>query len=134
MSLQWTSALSVGVSEIDDQHVQLFARINKMLDIIAESSETDEIGKVIDFLDECVVSLFATEERLMKRFDYPDVVHHLRQHEEFTREFHLFRERCRKEGPSGFLAIQIEEMMVEWWTNHINKVDKVLGIFIKDEL
>ena len=134
MSLQWTKALSVGISEIDDQHKELFGRINKMLNIIVESSEIDEIGKVIDFLDEYVVSHFATEEGLMKRFDYPDLQHHLRQHAGFTREFYLFRERFSKEGPSRFLAIQIEEMMVEWWTNHINKVDKVLGSFLKDKL
>lgn len=134
MSLQWTKALSVGISEIDDQHKELFGRINKMLNIIVESSEIDETGKVIDFLDEYVVSHFATEEGLMKRFDYPDLQHHLRQHGEFTREFYLFRERFSKEGPSRFLAIQIEEMMVEWWTNHINKVDKVLGSFLKDKL
>ena len=71
MSLQWTKALSVGISEIDDQHKELFGRINKMLNIIVESSEIDETGKVIDFLDEYVVSHFATEEGLMKRFDYP---------------------------------------------------------------
>ena len=134
MSLQWTKALSVGISEIDDQHKELFGRINKMLNIIVESSETDEIGKVIDFLDEYVVSHFATEEGLMTRFDYPDLQHHMRQHVEFTREFYLFRERFRKEGPSRFLAIQVEEMMVEWWTNHINKVDKVLGSFLTDKL
>ncbi len=134
MSLQWTKALSVGISEIDDQHKELFGRINKMLNIIVESSEIDETGKVIDFLDEYVVSHFATEEGLMKRFDYPDLEHHLRQHGEFTREFCLFRDRFSKEGPSRFLAIQIEEMMVEWWTNHINKVDKVLGSFLKDKL
>ncbi|NOS36400.1 MAG: bacteriohemerythrin [Deltaproteobacteria bacterium] len=134
MSLQWTKALSVGISEIDDQHKELFGKINKMLNIIVESSEIDETGKVIDFLDEYVVSHFATEEGLMKRFDYPDLEYHLQQHGEFTREFYLFRERCRKEGPSRFLAIQIEEMMVEWWTNHINKVDKVLGSFLMDKL
>ncbi|MFQ5585245.1 MAG: bacteriohemerythrin [Thermodesulfobacteriota bacterium] len=134
MSLQWTRALSTGIREIDDQHKELFSRINTMLDIIVESSEIDAIDKVMDFLDEYVVSHFATEEGLMTRFDYPDLQHHMRQHEEFTREFSLFKERFTREGPSSFLAIQVENMLVEWWTNHINKIDKVLGAFLQDKL
>jgi len=134
MSLQWTKALSVGIGDIDDQHKELFERINKMLDIIVDSREIDEIENVIDFLDDYVVSHFATEQGLMKRFDYTDLEYHLAQHSEFTRQFHHFRDRCREEGPSRFLAIQIEEMMVEWWTNHINKVDKLLGRFLKEKL
>ncbi len=32
MAIEWTMGLSTGVDEIDDQHKELFKRINRLLD------------------------------------------------------------------------------------------------------
>ena len=134
MSLQWSAALAVGIDEIDDQHRELFDRINKMLEIIARSAGPQEMGDVMSFLEDYVVSHFAMEEGWMIRFNYPDFQKHKERHEGFNRELALFKERLAREGPSAFLAIQIENMLVEWWTNHIRTIDTALGKFLADKV
>jgi len=134
MSLLWSSALAVGIDEIDDQHRELFERINKMLDIIGRSGESKDMGQVMSFLEDYIVSHFAMEEGWMIRFNYPDFQQHKERHEGFSREFGLFKDRLAREGPSAFLAIQVESMLVEWWTNHIRTIDTALGKFLADKV
>ena len=46
MIIKWTQNLSVGVREIDDQHKELFKRINEMIYTMTQNNVKHEIMKV----------------------------------------------------------------------------------------
>ena len=70
MALQWTVALATSVGEIDDQHKELFDRVNSLLAAIGLNKGRQEMEQVIQFLTEYVVLHFGTEERYMQKFGY----------------------------------------------------------------
>lgn len=87
MALQWTQALSVGNVEIDNQHKEFFARVNKLMDAMTERKGKEEVGNTIKFLESYVIEHFGTEERHMTKVNYPKFTQHKAEHEEFKNKF-----------------------------------------------
>lgn len=91
MAIEWTQNLAVGVTEIDNQHKELFKRVNQYLEAMMERRGKEEIGKVIKFLENYVVTHFGTEERYMELHNYPDQRLHKEQHAAFIKTFNDIR-------------------------------------------
>ncbi len=131
MAFEWKPALSVGVNDIDDQHKELFARVNKLLDATSQGKGKEEIGKIIDFLGAYVVTHFGTEEKYMLRLQYPHLSSHKAQHQQFLSEFSALKERFEKEGATSQLVILIQRRVCDWLMTHIGGTDKMLGSFLQ---
>lgn len=69
--IEWLDQYSVGVESIDNQHKELFARINKLLDACSQGEGKKVLPEVLDFLGDYVVFHFSTEEKYMKEYLYP---------------------------------------------------------------
>ncbi|MEJ2313330.1 MAG: bacteriohemerythrin [Nitrospirota bacterium] len=127
--MQWTPALSVGIDIIDEQHKELFAKINDLVVAIKSHTCKYKIGDVVKFLEDYVVFHFGEEQRLMLRFDYPGYKHHKAQHEEFMRNIDRVKEILptleggRKPG-SYDLSVETNQLVVDWIIEHISRVDK----------
>jgi len=52
MPFEWTQNLSIGVAEIDNQHKELFKRINNLLDAISQGKGKQELFAVLEFLED----------------------------------------------------------------------------------
>ena len=78
MILNWTEDIAVGVELIDEQHRNLFEHLNNFVDAIDNGAGTDEIEKVVGFLDKYVIEHFDTEEMMMKEVSCPDMEEHIR--------------------------------------------------------
>ena len=85
MAILWKENLSVGVNEIDNQHKELFNRINNLLDACTRGKGSEEIKRTLNFLSDYVISHFGTEENLMVRYNYPDYTSHKEKHEKFKK-------------------------------------------------
>ncbi len=133
MAIQWTEDLATGVSIIDEQHKELFARINTLLEACSRGRGKEELGRVIQFLEDYVFTHFSEEETRMKKYNYPDYSSHKALHEEFIRNFTGLKEEFMKEGPAVYVVIKTNHVVVDWLTAHIKRVDKVLGTFLKDK-
>ncbi len=134
MSIEWTEDLATGVNEIDNQHKELFKRINNLLNACKEGKGRDETGKIIQFLDDYVITHFSAEEEYMRKYDYPGFTHHKAQHLEFMENFSKLKTQVEKEGPGVHLVVTINHMVVQWLQNHIKKVDKAMGAFLKTKI
>ncbi|MCL5021775.1 MAG: bacteriohemerythrin [Nitrospirae bacterium] len=131
MAVEWTNDLATGSDEIDEQHKELFRRINAFMEACRQGKGREEVRKVIAFLDEYVVAHFSQEETSMRRYGYPGYETHKSEHREFMRNFSELRGRFECEGPGLPLVIQIKDMIVQWLLVHIRKVDRALGTFLK---
>ena len=65
--MEWTDDLSVGVELIDEQHKELFNRINDLVTAIKSATCTYKLPDVIQFLEDYIVKHFSEEERYMMR-------------------------------------------------------------------
>jgi hemerythrin len=132
--LQWDPNLSVGVTEIDAQHKELFARINSLRAAMSEGKGKTEISKTTTFLEEYVVIHFGTEEKYMSKYDYPEYAAHRAKHAEFVRDFADLKRKLEQlesqQAITSFLVIDLQRRLVDWLLNHIGKVDKALGFFL----
>jgi hemerythrin len=134
MQLEWTRDLQVGVDDIDAQHRELFARINKLRSAMATGKGKDEVNSTLIFLEEYVVEHFSNEERYMRELNYCYFEPHKTEHENFIRDFGAIKEKLQKlehdGGITAFVAIEAQRKLVDWLVNHIGKSDKVLGAYL----
>jgi hemerythrin-like metal-binding protein len=133
--IEWTPAFSGNHSTIDEQHQELFRKINELLHFIGEEQE-DCVLEILDFLGAYAVTHFTMEETLMKQADYPHYAEHKAQHTKFIEVFSNFKRRYEqnhnKEGHL-FLALSIQQKLVNWLIHHVGQSDKKLGDFLNNE-
>jgi len=134
MALEWTAVLSTSVDEIDDQHKELFDRINRLLAAITMNKVGQELETVTQFLTEYVVHHFGTEERYMQKFGYTNFVQHKAQHEQFVKNFLRLKGGIVNGGATPALTKELRQLAVDWLLNHIMLSDRALGIFLKKKL
>ena len=133
MAILWTEDLSVGVKEIDNQHIELFKRVSNLLEACNQGKGKENVREVIAFLEKYVISHFGTEERYMKNYQYPDYISHKKQHDVFVNSFADLKNQFEKEGAGLHIVILTNRLVVDWLTDHIKKVDKLLGAFLKSQ-
>ncbi|NOZ59561.1 MAG: hemerythrin family protein [Euryarchaeota archaeon] len=131
--LKWSERLATGVEEIDSQHRELFRRINSLLEACSQRRGEEKIAEVMDFLEEYIVVHFGTEERYMRRYNYPGYSSHRAQHAKFISEFSELRRRLRS-GRVSTVVIPTNRLLVDWWINHIGGSDRELGEFLKGRI
>jgi hemerythrin len=131
MALSWDPRLAVGVTIIDQQHKELIAALNALLDAMATSRGKEEVGKLLSFLGEYTVSHFAAEEALMARSRYPGAAAHQGEHQAFIREFKALAADFAKAGPTTGLAIKLNGRVCSWLRDHIGGADRQLAAHLQ---
>ncbi|MGE5583903.1 MAG: bacteriohemerythrin [Bacillota bacterium] len=134
MAIEWTEDLAVGITEIDNQHHELFRRIDQLLNACNQGKGREMVGEIIEFLGEYVIEHFGTEESYMDRYNYPGSASHKEQHRQFINGFRELKQRFETDGPGTHIVIITNRVVVDWLNRHIRNVDKLLGSFLKDKL
>lgn len=133
MALQWTEVLATGIADIDNQHKELFKRINSLFDACQHGKGKGEVMNVLKFLEDYIETHFSAEERLQKGHSYPDYTSHKAMHEQFRKDFYEFKNKLGQTGATLSTVIITNSLLSSWWTEHIGKVDKALGAFLRDK-
>lgn len=131
MAISWTEALAVGVPEIDNQHKELFNRIDALLEASGKGRGREEVASTISFLESYVVTHFRSEEGLMAKFNYPNITQHKQLHADFVKEFGALKAQFERDGVNSLLVIAVQKKVVEWLKIHIGRDDKAVGNFIQ---
>jgi len=132
--LKWSLDLSLGVQLIDEQHQEMFDRINRLLRAIGEIGGAEQVVATADFLQEYVIQHFAAEEEQMVLHEYPGLAKHMEHHEYFRAQVDDLRRRLSEQGPDEKLLVEAQELLVNWLRDHILQVDMVMGRFFKENL
>lgn len=132
MVQKWTEELSVGVDIIDTQHKELFATADALLEAIEKDGGRGEVTKVVAFLEEYVENHFQMEEMYMKRYTYPDYPRHKIEHTTFINDFYDLRQELDNDGVTPELTLRLADRVGDWLVNHIGRMDKALGTFLKE--
>lgn len=134
MSLKWDESLSVGITEIDNQHKELFSRINNLSNACEKGAVKEEIARTMRFLTDYVIGHFLMEENYMTEYGYPGYASHKAQHEEFVKTFSDLKKRFHEDSGGISVLVGTAQLLGNWWINHINEVDMELGKFLKAKM
>ncbi|HPJ36009.1 MAG TPA: hemerythrin family protein [Spirochaetota bacterium] len=128
---EWNKRLETGIEEIDEQHHELFNKIDKLELAIYSGKSSHELKILVDYLESYVNEHFDSEEKVMLNAGYPGFAKHSRQHNEFRAYFAELIGSCRERGPDYYLAIEVDKKLREWWENHILKMDMDFVPYVK---
>lgn len=134
MRLQWTHDLSVGVEEIDNQHKELFDRINNLDSAMKQGRAKEEVIRLIEFLDAYVIIHFGAEEKYMTDYNYPGYTLHKTKHDWFKKEFSDIRTRLDANGITPDVIMLSNNLLITWFSNHIRGIDMLLGSFLRSQI
>jgi hemerythrin len=69
----------------------------------------------------------------MVKINYPEYANHKSYHDQFVKDLSLLKTQLDNEGLKLNLVVQTNKLLVDWLINHIKKVDKALGEFLKNK-
>jgi hemerythrin len=133
MSIGWNSELATGVDAIDNQHKEIFNRVNKLSAACAEGKGKEEVLRLLLFLEDYIKEHFAAEEKLQMRSAYPNYADHKSQHQQFMGDVARLAAEFKAEGATLSLVIMTNKLLTHWLVQHITKVDKQFANFLKAE-
>lgn len=122
--------LQLDVPELDVQHSELFAAIDRLMEALNMGHGQDEIGGLIEFLEGYSREHFGTEKQLMEALDYPGTAQHLKEHGRFMSELSAVRVRYDAGEDPAMLAVHVCSELGDWLVEHISRQDRELGRFI----
>ena len=132
MILKWTEDIAVGVDLIDEQHKRLFEHLNSFVDAIDRGAGSEEIEKVVGFLDTYVVEHFDTEETMMKEVSCPGMEEHIGQHRIFIDSLNEVKRSFAIGGACEELALMLRSQLCNWLFSHILMLDRRMGLFLSN--
>jgi hemerythrin len=124
MGLAWGEHLATGIDTIDDQHRELFGRLNDFLAACDSGQGKEELLGMLQFLDDYVVFHFRAEELIHEEYDYPDRARHRQYHRMFIDRLTSLKRRFLVEGPTIDLVAEINRFTIGWLIDHIGDKDR----------
>jgi len=120
--LEWKEEYSLGLQEIDNQHIKLIELINRLYDAFIKRQQSDEVIKVIVELSEYIDVHFSTEEVYFKRFNYAETTEHIKEHHFFIEKVKEFQTQVKEN--KGRYVFNIINFLQDWLVNHVTVTDK----------
>ncbi|HEY9662194.1 MAG TPA: hemerythrin family protein [Allocoleopsis sp.] len=122
----WNDSLAIGIPEIDQQHRQLIDQLNILVDAMHANRGREEIQRIVGFLDMYVNQHFGFEEACMQRHQCPVAGQNNQAHAQFRQTLAEVKAELNTKGSSVALAIKVNEQLLDWFVNHIKKIDRAL--------
>lgn len=126
MAALWKEEYKVGIDKIDEQHRQLFDKIEQLLEIAKSGdkrSNQQKCMEIIDFLVDYTVFHFNTEEALQRERKYVSYAQHVKIHTEFKNTVQAYKELLGKDFKAKTLKSFIGTMLA-WLVNHVCVCDR----------
>ncbi len=118
---KWSSAYSVNIKTIDDQHQELVNILNRLFIAVSKREGDKAIAGILDALMTYTQTHFALEERLMRQAKYKDIESHMEEHRKLIGELdqlckkHLLEEKA--------IYFEMLNFLKAWLKEHIQGVD-----------
>ena len=131
---KWNPRLETGIEEIDEQHKELFKRVDRLELAVYKGNPSEELKKFIEYLNVYVAEHLDAEEKILRDCNFPDFAAHLKQHEEFRTLCAGMLSTYKETGPDNYLALEVEKRLIKWCEEHIMKMDMAYVPYVKKEV
>ena len=117
MFIKRRNKFETGIERIDKQHKQLTDIINKLHENIIINKDGSKINELLMDLKVYMINHFTTEEKMLKKYNYPAEKEHIEEHQKFINKVpeNLF------DNSSANLAkgYRLIEFLKGWITDHV---------------
>jgi hemerythrin len=120
--INWEPAYSVGIREIDKQHMKLIDLVNELHEGMKSGKGKEILGNILNELVKYTSFHFSHEEQLFDKYDYPDTAVHKRQHKELVEQ--VMEYKTSYESGKSVLSLDIMTFLKDWLIKHIAGSDK----------
>jgi len=127
----WNQSLATGHPTIDEQHKELFARADALIEAMMQGRAADEMEELVVFLGEYCQKHFGMEERLMAAGGYPASLQHGLAHREFERRYREIEKALTERGAVAQVVLQTKDLIRGWLVGHIGTVDVKLAEYLR---
>lgn len=127
----WNTSLATGYAAIDEQHQELFARADALIDAMLQGKAASEMSELVVFLREYCREHFAMEEALMTQVRYPLAPGHLEAHRLFEQRFQHIERMLAAKGPTAKVVLDLKDLIRGWLVTHIGTIDAKLAAFLR---
>ncbi|MEI6842347.1 MAG: bacteriohemerythrin [Methanomicrobiales archaeon] len=124
--ISWDTSYSVNVEVLDAQHRNLFAIVNRVINL-TESRSSDLLPAIKELIDYLSVH-FREEHAVMTSANYPNLLNHRKEHLKFTETVEEFL-KSYKEGDKE-LGLKMVVFMKDWIHDHTKKIDVKYGEYL----
>ncbi|MGB5648476.1 MAG: bacteriohemerythrin [Sedimenticolaceae bacterium] len=124
-------SMRLNIPEIDSQHETLIGLINALHQSMLQQADRAALGGLLAQLLAHTQSHFSYEEQLMSQHGYPAYEVHKSEHARLIQ--HLLDLIGRFQNGDLLMSFAVVIELKGWATIHIEKSDKLLGAFLKDQ-
>jgi len=124
----WKPSYELNVPEIDLQHRHLVRLINELYEAMNLARGQDVVDHILDELQEYIQAHFETEERFMRKYNYPEIEEHLTEHSRLGTQV-LELNELRQQG-ENISTPELMSFLCNWLRNHLAGTDKKFGQFL----
>jgi hemerythrin len=128
IDIEWTPELSVGMDEIDQQHQQLYAIIEQLLDARKQNLDHKSILSLLTRLVDYSDYHFRTEDNYMIENEYPLFLSHRKEHLTYIRKMGELIDALENKNAS--LSHDMLVFLCDWWKRHVSNSDMKFARYI----
>lgn len=132
----WKEKYKIGVELIDEQHLELFKRVEGFLLVLRSKDEWDnkveKVKETLEFMKLYVVQHFQDEEQYQREVCYPDCAGHCKMHAQFTSEVSEFVRLFEEQGYQEPLAQKFAGKLLAWLINHVAASDQKIADYLEN--
>jgi len=128
--IKWRDSYSVGVDEIDKQHIQLVDIINELNEAVMDCRSEEVLDSVFVKLHEYAIYHFSTEEEYMRMLNYPHLIQHMQIHDEFRAAIAEFSRKFTEN--KSFASMQLVMYLRDWFVNHVCFSDSMIKPYVNN--
>ena len=126
-----TPNLTTHVDWIDEQHRELFDRLNA-LKYTSSERVVKEAKEILHYLWEYTIKHFGDEENAMLQTDYPQYKWHREWHRSYILKFESLMGDFLAEGVTPEFLAELIKSIEDGISKHIENADMQLGRYIED--
>ncbi|MEL7610312.1 MAG: hemerythrin family protein [Bacillota bacterium] len=133
----WKDKYALGVSIIDEQHKELFRRVDSFMQTLRSSASWEEkvqrVNETLEFMKAYVVEHFRDEEAYQVRIGYPGHQAHKKIHADMVDYVLQVSGEYERSGCDEQLMQQFAGKLLAWLINHVAAEDQHIAAYAKEK-
>ncbi len=129
LQIEWDPKFSVDVAEIDNHQKKMFALFNELIDLKHKKSDPKALANMISEINDYGKLYFSTEEKILRKKNYPDREIHARAHRRFIRSAISLRREIAEDVDNLTMDTILE--LRNWLVDHIKTSDALYVPFLR---
>ncbi|MCF8112934.1 MAG: bacteriohemerythrin [Desulfotignum sp.] len=129
LKIQWDPRFSVDIEEIDVHQKKMFDLFNELIELKQKKADAKVVANMISEINDYGKLYFATEEKILRKREYPDREFHARAHRRFVRNAISLRREIAEDINNLTMETILE--LRDWLVEHIETSDSLYVPFLR---